>query len=331
MPGSVLVQGEASKWAWGRAIPPRLVVAGLALVLGLIMIGDVLAASVVNSRRVPAARSLGPASPVLVAVFGPDWAPAAASVPAGPSAPLAATPLPAMPAAPLSAASWSAAPVAAPPAARRPCTAPATVMVARHTVVAHLTGDTPTSAGPGGPAVGTVPGSWYGYPSILPVIGRAPGWLQVREPQRPNGSTAWIPAAAATLSSTPWYLLANLCTSRLLVFDAGRKVYDFPAGIGTPAQPTVTGDYFVTMTAPSPDPGYGPFVLATSAHSDAITDWEGTGDALIAIHGPITAADDGRIGTTGAAISHGCIRLHDADLAQLADVLPGSPLLIIGS
>jgi lipoprotein-anchoring transpeptidase ErfK/SrfK len=70
-------------------------------------------------------------------------------------------------------------------------------------------------------------------------------------------------------------------------------------------------------------------VLATSAHSDAITDWEGLGDAIIAIHGPITTYDDQLIGTTGAAISHGCIRLHDADLAQLSMIPAGTPIDVV--
>ena len=64
-------------------------------------------------------------------------------------------------------------------------------------------------------------------------------------------------------------------------------------------------------------------------HSEAITDWEGMGDAIIGIHGPIDSYDDSLIGTTGAAISHGCIRLHDADLAQLAAVAAGSPFDVV--
>jgi len=67
----------------------------------------------------------------------------------------------------------------------------------------------------------------------------------------------------------------------------------------------------------------------TSAHSDAITDWENSGDAIIAIHGPITAGADALIGTTGAAVSNGCVRLHDADLAQLSGIPAGTPVDIV--
>jgi hypothetical protein len=197
------------------------------------------------------------------------------------------------------------------------------------TTVAHLKGDTPAFAGPGGSRVGTVPGTWYGYPSILPVIVARPGWLEVREAQRPNQSTAWIPASDATFSSTSYFMVLNLTTAHLQVFLHGQPIASFPAGIGTTTDPTVTGHYFIAMTVPPPGPGYGPFVLATSAHSDAITDWEGLGDAIIGIHGPITSYDDELIGSTGARISHGCIRLHDSDLSQLANVSAGTPIDIV--
>jgi lipoprotein-anchoring transpeptidase ErfK/SrfK len=114
------------------------------------------------------------------------------------------------------------------------------------------------------------------------------------------------------------------------VFASGQEVGSFPAGIGTVDDPTPTGPYFVAFRAPAPNAGYGPFMLVTSAHSDAINNWEGMGDAITAIHGPITAADDARIGTTGARISHGCVRLHDWDVERLVGIPPGTPLDIIG-
>jgi lipoprotein-anchoring transpeptidase ErfK/SrfK len=197
------------------------------------------------------------------------------------------------------------------------------------TVVATLRGDVPGSPAPGAPATQTVPGSWYGYPSMLPVIAAKGRWLEVRLAQRPNESTAWIPRSAVTTTTVPYAVLVNLSTERLTVYQSGQPILSFPAGIGSPASPTPPGNFFLTMTAPAPDPGYGPFVLVTSAHSDAITDWEDSGDAIIAIHGPIDALDDALIGATGAAISSGCVRLHDADLAQLSMLPAGTPVDII--
>jgi hypothetical protein len=197
------------------------------------------------------------------------------------------------------------------------------------TVVATTHGAVPGSPAPGAPRNTVVPATWYGYPSTLPVIGTAPGWVEVRMAQRPNESTTWVPVTDVSLSATPYDLVLDLATKHLMVYDSGNEILDFPAGVGAPDDPTVTGSYFIAMRVPPPDPGYGPFVLVTSAHSDAISDWDGSGDAIIAIHGPITSYDDALIGTSGAAISHGCIRLHDTDLGELNMIPAGTPLEII--
>jgi lipoprotein-anchoring transpeptidase ErfK/SrfK len=138
-----------------------------------------------------------------------------------------------------------------------------------------------------------------------------------------------VQASDVTLSTTPYAILIDLSTEHLTVYQSGKLILDFPAGIGAPDDPTPAGFYFMTMKVPPPSPAYGAFVLATSDHSDSITDWENSGDAIIGIHGPIDSYDDSLIGTTGAAISHGCVRLHDADLAQLADIPAGTPINII--
>jgi len=195
------------------------------------------------------------------------------------------------------------------------------------TLVATLHTSVPKYAEPGGKAIGIVPGSWYGAPSALPVIGQSGKFLHVRLAQRPDGSTAWIAASEATLSSTPYRIEINLSTMHVLLFKGSAIILDAPAGVGTTLDPTPTGNYFVAFYAAPPSPGYGPFVLVTSGHSNAISDWEQSGDAIIAIHGPL--GEDAAIGTTGARISHGCIRLHDSDLVKLRQVPPGSPIDIV--
>ncbi len=208
--------------------------------------------------------------------------------------------------------------------------APPSTLVPAGTLVATTKGAIPgyATAGAATPDT-TVPASWYGYPSELPVLTTARDWLEVRLAQRPNGSTTWVHEKDVTLTSTPYAIVVDLATMHLLVYDNGSEMFDFPAGIGAPDDPTPTGQYFMTMQYPPPSPGYGPFVLVTSDHSDSITDWESSGDAIIAIHGPIDAYDDSLIANTGAAISHGCIRLHDADLAQLSMVPAGTPIDIV--
>jgi lipoprotein-anchoring transpeptidase ErfK/SrfK len=206
-------------------------------------------------------------------------------------------------------------------------TAPETVAApAGWSLIATTKGAIPHFAIPGGQENGTVPGRWYGGLSSLPVIGQRPGWFRVRLVTRPNGSTAWVRAADVTITDTPYRIVVNLAAERLRLYRLGRQIMNAPAGIGTKQDPTPTGQYFVAMLEESPSAGYGPFILVTSAHSDAISDWEGSDDAVIGIHGPL--GEGGLIGTSGAALSHGCIRLQLADLGRLRPVPVGTPITI---
>ena len=49
---------------------------------------------------------------------------------------------------------------------------------------------------------------------------------------------------------------------------------------------------------------------------------------LFRSHGPLGSGQV--IGTTGARISHGCIRLQEAALLRLRKVPPGTPIDILG-
>jgi len=197
-----------------------------------------------------------------------------------------------------------------------------------YTLVARLTGSFPGYSRPGGRVKVQIPATWQTIPSMLPVIGEAPGgWLHVRLAQRPDQSTAWIRQSDAIMMTTPYRIVVNLETTHLQLYKLDQLVMNVPVGVGAPATPTPLGHYFVAFIEPSLGPGYGPFILVTSAHSQAIASWEGTGDAIVAIHGPLGA--DAEIGTKGAHISNGCVRMHDSDLARLEDVPPGTPIDII--
>jgi lipoprotein-anchoring transpeptidase ErfK/SrfK len=211
------------------------------------------------------------------------------------------------------------------PAERRP-TAPTVSTGA--TLVAALRRTAGRYPSPGGKRTGWIPAEWYGAQSVLPVIGLSPGWVHVRLAQRPNGSTAWVPASEVELRSTPYRIVIDLSTTRLTLFFDGRQMFSAPAGVGTVSDPTPAGQYFVAFFEVPPTPAYGAFVIVTSAHSEAIKDWAASGDALIGIHGPL--GGEYLIGKNGGKISRGCIRLPEADLLRLRMVSPGSPISIIG-
>jgi lipoprotein-anchoring transpeptidase ErfK/SrfK len=171
-----------------------------------------------------------------------------------------------------------------------------------------------------------IPASWYGYYSVLPVINSGHFRLQVRLPRRPNEDTTWVNASDVRYSRTPYAILVDLKYRRLFWFKAGQLQGSYPVGIGAANDPTPIGSYFVAFKAPPPDPSYGPFVLATSDHSTTFASFDGQNDAIVAIHGPIDAA--GSIGGSGAAISHGCIRMLDPDLSHLAHIPNGTPVIV---
>jgi hypothetical protein len=148
----------------------------------------------------------------------------------------------------------------------------------------------------------TVSHAAFGQSVRLPVIDQVAGnppWLEVELPQRPNGSTAWIREdAGLQFASTPYRIIVSLSRRQLTLYDQGTVRGQFPVGIGTSHYPTPVGNFFVLFfeKPPDGDPGYGPFVLVTSGHSDTITDWMQSADAVIAIHGPLGA----QIGPNGA-------------------------------
>jgi hypothetical protein len=215
-------------------------------------------------------------------------------------------------------------PAPEPPPAPTP---PPPPTVPEQTPTATPKGTVPAYDKPDGASAGTVSNTYYGIPTVLPVIDGVPGWVRVRRPERPNGSTVWVRDRDVTVGTTPWRIVVQLSGTRLLLFHAGRLMLDAPAGIGTDRTPTPVGEFFVTHHQAPPSPGYGPVVVVTSAHSEVLTSFGGFPDAIVAFHGPVGA--EAAIGTAGAKVSTGCVRLLAGDLANLGDVAPGSPVQIM--
>ena len=83
----------------------------------------------------------------------------------------------------------------------------------------------------------------------------------------------------------------------LLLDLSSRHASPVPARQGSPERTgwgrhrggsrTPPGQYFAAFFEATPSAGYGPFIMVTSAHSTSIANWEGSGDAVIGIHGPL--------------------------------------------
>lgn len=161
-------------------------------------------------------------------------------------------------------------------------------------------------------------------PQVFLVVARRPGWVRVLLPVRPNGSTGWVRATDVALSPITYKIRVQLAAHRITVFHNGATIYNGPVADGAPSTPTPVGHYYVRVLLKAPDPNtvYGPYAYGLSSHSDALSTFDGA-DAEIGIHGN----DDASV--LGHSITHGCIRMDNAEITRLASVLPlGTPVEI---
>ena len=168
-----------------------------------------------------------------------------------------------------------------------------------------------------------------GAPTVLPVLARATTsrgvrWLRVMLPGRPNGSTGWITASGTTRSATTWRITLRTDSRTMSVYRRGRLMRSFAVVVGKPSTPTPHGRFFVEESILMPPGSAGaPYALATSARSNVLQEFDG-GPGQIALHGVRNLG-----GVPGTAVSHGCVRLVDADIRWLAaHIAPGARVSI---
>ena len=179
--------------------------------------------------------------------------------------------------------------------------------------------------------VGTPTRTWrlrnpnaVGAALLFLVVGQSGGRWAVRVPARPNGSVGWVRGSDVRVELDPYSLRVSLTRHRLTVFRYGRPIRRYPVGVGRPSAPTPTGHYYLTELLRPRATGtpYGPYAYGTSAFSDVYSEFEG-GPGQIGVHGTSDPSSIGR------DVSHGCVRLHNADMAKLATIVPaGTPVTI---
>src|SRR5205085_8437244 len=104
------------------------------------------------------------------------------------------------------------------------------------------------------------------------------------------------------------------------LYRAGRPVLRAPVGVGAPGSPTPRGRFYIRdRLTRYRSPAYGPVAFGTSARSATITDWPAGG--YVGIHGT------DRPDLIPGRVSHGCIRLRNADILALARRMPGGTSL----
>jgi lipoprotein-anchoring transpeptidase ErfK/SrfK len=187
---------------------------------------------------------------------------------------------------------------------------------------------------PGSPGSSGSPGSGakhvlanptsIGAPLTFLVLARQPGWLKVELPVRPNGSVGWVAESEVSTSTTPYRLVITMATHRLDVMYEGHRIARHPVGVGTVATPTPPGTYYLTelIKPPNPKGAYGPYAFGLSAFSNTLKTFAG-GPGQLGLHG--TDAPKG----LGHDVSHGCLRVANAVITELASRLPlGTPVEI---
>jgi hypothetical protein len=167
-----------------------------------------------------------------------------------------------------------------------------------------------------------------GTVTAVPVNGRRSDrsgrlWLRVTLPVLPNGTRGWVPRRALGAYEVSRHrLVVDLERRRIALFARGRAVFRAPAGVGRPRWPTPRGTFLVRNRLRGyTNPAYGPVAFGLSARSPTLTDWPAGG--FVGIHGT------DRSDLVPGAVSHGCIRLRNPDMLDLARLMPvGTPVEI---
>jgi lipoprotein-anchoring transpeptidase ErfK/SrfK len=148
-------------------------------------------------------------------------------------------------------------------------------------------------------------------------------WTRVRLPVLPNNTIGWVPRGSlGGLAAVRTRLVVDLQGLTATLYRGGRQVFRAPVGVGRSQWPTPRGEFYVrSRLASYRSPFYGPIAFGTSARSAVLTDWPAGG--FVGIHGTNQPE------LLPGRVSHGCIRLRNADIIRLARLLPiGTPLTI---
>ena len=166
------------------------------------------------------------------------------------------------------------------------------------------------------------------YPSVFLVravrqIGDTT-WYDVWLPIRPNESHGWVKEGSVAIYTTTAKIVIRLSERRLLVYRRGELAGSFPVAVGMPSLPTPQGIYYINEKLRPPTAGgpYGVLALGISAFQPRLPTWPLGGP--VAIHGTNQDA------LIGQAVSHGCVRMHNADVLKVSAWVPtGSPVVIV--
>ena len=118
----------------------------------------------------------------------------------------------------------------------------------------------------------------------------------------------------------------SLRDHRIVARNGKHVILSAPAGVGRSVLPTPTGTYYIVelLKQSNPSGPYGPYAFGLSAFSNVLYSFGG-GPGQIGLHGTNEPS------ALGTSVSHGCIRVSNPGIAELARILPlGTPVQITG-
>lgn len=165
-----------------------------------------------------------------------------------------------------------------------------------------------------------------GAPLVFLVKEQKSGWLHVYLPVRPNGANGWVQDSDVTVAENPYRIIVSATDHQLTLLKNDATVKQFKVGIGRGQYPTPGGVYYIKelLAPPNPQGDYGPYAYGLSGFSEVaeLANFNG-GSGVIGIHGTNDPS------SVGQNVSHGCIRMYNADITELAKILPlGTPVEI---
>ena len=148
-------------------------------------------------------------------------------------------------------------------------------------------------------------------------------WVRVRLPVLPNGTTGWVPRRTlGAYQAVRTHLVVDRRRLTATLLRDGRRIFRAGVGIGRARWPTPRGRFYIrNRLTRYRSATYGPLAFGTSARSATLTDWPAGG--FVGIHGT------DQPGLLPGRVSHGCIRMRNADILRLDRLVTvGTPVTI---
>jgi lipoprotein-anchoring transpeptidase ErfK/SrfK len=167
-----------------------------------------------------------------------------------------------------------------------------------------------------------------GTTNIVLVLGNAKRvagrlWVEVRFAGVPDDARGWVPRSAlGGYAPVRTRLVVDRERLTATLTRGRRRVFRTRVAIGTAPTPTPAGHFYIrNQLSRYRSPFYGPLAFGTSARSPGLSDWPAGG--FVGIHGT------NRPDLIPGRVSHGCIRMANADIVRLARLMPIGTLLTV--